>query len=232
MKFSFLIGLCFLFSSTVLAQDMGFAVRSTSFKQVKKEHLISAKTMKDINPGYPSSWIQDEEYISTHIKTIYKGEIHEAIGSNEVLNEAQVNLLSKMDMGSNIDFEVKYKKINSVTGIVEDRLMEFTYTLIPAKEASFVGGAEKMDAYFKKEIINKMPLIKADQLQIAMVIFTINEKGEVINPRISESSKDKEIDLILLRAIQQMPAWKPAENASQIKIKQNFEFSVGNLLGC
>ena len=211
---------------------MGFTVRNTSFKPVKKQSLITAKTMKDINPGYPSSWILQEEYVSTQIKLTSNGKTQEAIGSNENLSDAQINLLSKVDMGSNIDFQVNYKKINSVTGIIEDRLMEFSFTLVPAQEASFIGGAEKLDAYLKKEIIDKLPLQKADQVQIAMVKFTINEKGEVTNPRISESSKDKEIDLLLLRAIHYMPTWKPAENADQVKIKQNFEFSVGNLLGC
>ena len=232
MKLSFLIGLCFLFSATVIAQDMGFTVRNTSFKAIKKQSLITSQTMQDINPGYPASWIQKEEYVSTLIKATCDETVQEALGSNEVLSIAQTNLLSKVDMGSNIDFKVKYKKINSVTGILEDRLMEFSYTLVPAKEASFVGGPEKLDAYLEKEIINKMPMLKANQIQIAIIKFTIDEEGVVTNPRISESSKNKDVDLLLLRAIHLMPAWKPAENASQIKIKQNFEFSVGNLLGC
>jgi TonB family protein len=63
------------------------------------------------------------------------------------------------------------------------------------------------------------------------VEFTVNEDCEIANAQISKTSGDQETDELLLNVINQMPKWKPAENAKGRKVKQEFEFSVGNV-GC
>ena len=67
--------------------------------------------------------------------------------------------------------------------------------------------------------------------QQCVVIFAINEAGEIVNAKISRSSGDSKTDKLLLETIYKMPKWKPAKNSKGIKVKQIFEFSVGNR-GC
>jgi len=50
--------------------------------------------------------------------------------------------------------------------------------------------------------------------------------------QLSKTSGDQKTDKLLLKAINKMPKWKPAENSDGIKVKQEFEFSVGNCGGC
>ena len=67
---------------------------------------------------------------------------------------------------------------------------------------------------------------------MAAVKFTINEKGEIVNPHIFESTKNEKVDKILLETIKKMPKWKPAKHANGLKTKQDFMFTVGNMESC
>ena len=67
----------------------------------------------------------------------------------------------------------------------------------------------------------------------AIVSFTVNEDGKIADAIVSKSSGDAATDKLLLKAINKMPKWKPAETADGTKVKQAFEFSVsGNTKGC
>ena len=63
---------------------------------------------------------------------------------------------------------------------------------------------------------------------MALIHFTVTVEGKVSNASIIESSKDPEIDKLLLKAIRKMPDWKPAVDAEGKNVEQEFEFIVGN----
>jgi len=64
-----------------------------------------------------------------------------------------------------------------------------------------------------------------------LVRFTIDENGEVINTEMHMSSEIDKVDKLMLKTIQKMPKWKPAQTSNGTLVKQDFEFSVG-VPGC
>ena len=131
-------------------------------------------------------------------------------------------------MGSNIIVDVNYKYKNPVTNEINIHTMHAAVTLVPEIEAEYIGGYEQLRKYLKEKCIKKISELIPKQFQQGSVRFTVNEKGEIVNAEISMSSGDKAADKLLLDAINKMPKWKPAENSKGIKVKQQFQFSMGN----
>ncbi len=214
------------------AQEMGYDIRGTWGKPIPQEKLANAETMKDINPGYPSSWINQDDYISAEVTTIHDGKEMVAEGNNDVLNEEQKDLIHNADIGSDIRIEVKYHERDFLKKKLEVKTLNFELTVVPTVQAEYVGGREALMGYLKDNTVDMLPASEEGNIKLAMVKFTIDESGKVTQSIISETSKDKDIDAIVLKAIQQMPDWKPAQDASGQAVQQSFEFVIGNSIGC
>ena len=150
------------------------------------------------------------------------------LSNNEVLTSEQKRILSIADMNSDIAVNIDYKRKNSITGDIEISKMNYVSTLVPNVEAEYVGGKERMNQYLKENLVSKISTIDNLKMIFAAVRFTIDEDGEVINAKISQTSKDEKTDKLLLQAINNMPKWKPAEDSNGKRVKQEFEFSIGN----
>ena len=222
-----------LFSLLVLtgfSQDLSYEISGTNSNTITKEKLIAAKTMRDINPGYPSSsWIT--EYISTQVMATCNGKVMKAVNANDILSEEQKNILKTADLGADIVLDVYYKQINAVTANLEMHQMNFSFAVVPETKAEYPGGYEQVKKYLKEHAISKLTARDNKKLQ-ATVRFTVNEQGEIANAQIAKTSGDKKTDRLLVDAINNMPKWKPAENSKGIKVKQNFVFTVGSGDGC
>jgi len=212
------------------AQDMAYAVRETNSRSITKEKLNDAMTMSDINPGYPSSWISN--YKSAEISVSHKGQMTKAEGTNEKLSAEQRSILNAADVGSVVILDVKYKKQNWVTGIVDVDTMMYSVRVVPEVEAEYVGGYDQMTKYFKEKVFNAMSESADKQPKSTTVVFTVDKKGRTIDAQLEMPSGDKELDGLLLKAIKKMPKWKPAEDGNGMKVKQEFEFIIGNQVGC
>jgi TonB family protein len=211
-------------------KDLNFEVHGNYKRVVKKETLNDAKYLYDFITGYPVNWIAN--YISVEISATSNGKAMKAMSTNDALSTVQKNILATADLGTEIVTNVKYKYKNSATDDMEDREAHISMTVIPETEAEYVGGNEKMKKYLQENVINKISETTAPKLQQGVVIFTVNEKGEIANAKISQSSGDIKTDKLMVKAITKMPRWKPAENSKHIKVKQDFEFSVDNGGGC
>ena len=233
MKKYIIVGLLSLFFMNGFSQDLNFEVRGKYQRPVKKEKLQEARFVSDFVPGYPASWVS--QYVSVEILVTSNGNTQKAVNENDLLSTAQKNLLNKAEPSSDIVIKVFYKHKNAVTGKMGINQMHILLTVVPEKEAEYIGGYAELKKYLKVNSINKMaepsifgrlPTVAANQQ--AKVLFTINEQGEIINAKISQTSGSKRTDQLMLDAIHKMPKWKPAENAKGIKVKQEFEFIVGN----
>ena len=151
-----------------------------------------------------------------------------ADGKTEELNMQQKNLLNSVDLFSHIVINVKYRDENAATAKMDIREMHVSLTVIPESEAEFVGGTEKMKKYLKESAINKIDELTEKYMLNAIITFTVNEDGTIANAKISKSTGDPKTDDMLLAAINKMPKWKPAMNSNGAKVKQEFEFRVGN----
>ena len=212
------------------SQDIPYDVRGTYNRPIVKEKLNKAKTLSDINPGYPSSWISRE--FSVVLMATCNGIVMEAESPNDTLSNEQISILKMADIGTDIVVDIKYNPKNSIIDDLDIRVINFTYSVVPEIEAEYFGGYELLKQYLKENAIDKISEPIAKQIQLATVRFTINEQGQIIDALISKSSEDEKTDKILLQAIREMPKWKPAENSNGIKVKQEFIFTVGNIVGC
>ncbi len=206
--------------------NLGFTVSGMYSRPVKKEKLNASRSLRDFIPGYPVNWITT--YDEVEIWSTCNGKAMKAVSPNDALSAEQKNILATSDMGADIVINVRYKYLNPVNDIVENNEMHVTMTLVPDVEAEYFGGSQKMKDYFNENVVVKISKTLSGKFQGAKVMFTINEEGEVVNVKISKSSGDSNTDQLMLDAINKMPKWKPAENSKGAKLKQLFEFSIGN----
>lgn len=228
-----LISSLILFISVVsgFSQDLNYGVKAAYTRPVHISNVRMANKMIDINPGYPSSWIS--HYISASLSATCNGTIMKAVSADDHLSTEQKNILMTVDMGSDIVVDIKYHTTNTVTGENNEELMHFVVTVVPEIEAQYLGGHQLLTQYLKENAVDKIAESTSKQLRQAVVRFTVDEQGEIANPQIAVSSEDALTDQLLLEAITSMPKWKPAESANGMKVKQEFEFSVGNKVsGC
>ena len=229
MKREIITSLLLLAVYSVYAQDLGFEVKGAYARAVRVEKLDNATNMSELIDGYPVSWIT--EYVSTGISVVTDEEVHQAMSTDANFTPEQVDLLKSADLGDEVVVEVTYKSKNFITKDLDVRNMRYTATVIPEHEAEYPGGRESMRAYLKERAISKIPNESFKELQQAIILFTVDEQGRITNGRFTTTSGDSKTDALLLKALMDMPKWKPAENSEGIKVSQDFEFIVGNS-GC
>ncbi|MBP6334985.1 MAG: hypothetical protein KA444_05880 [Bacteroidia bacterium] len=176
------------------------------------------------------------DIVSVEIKSTSAGIASAAKSSGEVLTPEQKKILLGADLGSNalVDIKFMYKNQNSGKDGDRKKLQEGQYVVavVPDKEAAFPGGLANLSNYLKDIVVNKASdKNSAMKIQGAVVKFSITEKGEVVDAKITQTSTDLKIDKLLLDAVNDMPQWKPAEDLKGTKLKQEFNVSfVGD--GC
>jgi len=172
------------------------------------------------------------DYVSIEITGVCRGKVLAAKGVSDKLSAEQKNILSNVDPGTNIRVRIRfrYKSWANLTPDESNRIREGEYTaaVIPELEAAYPGGFKQLTDYILKNIFNKAPSPEAyRKIQQAVVEFTVNEEGKVINAVLSRKSSDAAIDKLILDAIRNMPQWKPAANAEGEKVKELFRIPLG-----
>jgi len=234
-KIGILISITFLlFSFKSFSQDvfpnniikeLNYEVHGTYKRAVKKSQFKDAKLVRDIISGYPTNWISS--YVSVEITGTCSGKFLKASGLNEKLTAEQKHILNTIDLASEITINVKYMYKDFGRNKLENGDMHVEMTIIPEVEAEFIGGHQQLIKYLKQNSYSKLPTKKADDFRGAVIKFTVNEGGDVINAKTTQKWGDFKTDQLLLDLINNMPAWKPAVNTDGVKVKQDFVFSVG-----
>ncbi len=196
---------------------------------VTKAKLNAANTLIDLNPHYKPSWVK--KYLKVEVKAIQNGTIKTAIHNSNQLHPTQKRLMKIADVGTAISIKISYIPENTLKDNPA-REMEFSFTVEPDKDATYIGGQEQLKNYLKRHIMNKIPNNLFEGYKLAAVKFSIDEKGKIIRPEIASSSENQAVDKILLAAIENMPNWKPASYANGLKVKQDYALMVGNMESC
>lgn len=215
----------------MMRNNLFYEVHGNYEHPVTKAALSEAKLVSDFIADYPVNWVSD--YVSVEIIANCNNKTMKATGANDVLSAEQKNILNTIDTGTGLVVNVKYKSRNAVTDEIAINTMHAALMVIPETEAEYVGGYALLKKYLKENVINKISDATQMQLQHAnaTVLFTINEKGEITDAKLTGKSVDADINKLLLDAISKMPKWKPAQNAKGTNVKQEFVFTVGNS-GC
>jgi len=232
MKNILLIISSILLSISANAQMLNFNVSGMYKKSLPNASIHQAKSLSDINPGYPKSWLSESDYISTEMKIIREGESSIAKGKNENLSAHQIQILGNARIGDEVEITVQYYRENAATKEREIRTMNYVMTVTPDVEAEYVGGFDSLREYIKSNAIDKIRDLNGKEVESAVVRFTVNENGHIVHITMYESSSDERVDAILQNALDAMPHWRPAHTANGKKVQQDFELRVGSLVGC
>ena len=110
-----------------------------------------------------------------------------------------------------VHYHLPYNKTEGVTETFDENGKKIN-NFIMAREAEFKGGESAWQAYLKKSI-DKDFAVRRDKdgtFPSVEVGFTIDEEGQVTNPKITRSSGFKNVDKDALRVISDSPKWSPA----------------------
>lgn len=196
---------------------------------ITKSELLEAKTLLDLNRHYKPDWVK--EYILVEVVAQQNGKIKKVSGENNQLNQAQKVLLKNADAGQAITVNIEYLPENNLKDN-PIKTTDFSFSVDPDQEATFTEGLEQLKNYLEEKAINFIPEGTFKNYDLAAIKFTVNEKGEIVNPHVFWSSKDEAIDGLLLKTVQEMPCWKPATYTNGLKVKQEFALTVGNMENC
>jgi TonB family protein len=213
-------------SLSSFSQDLYYDIHGKYEIPVLKEKLCIANSLADLAKGYPSGWITG--YVSTELISTRLGKSQTAKGENDTLNEEQKNLLKAADIGTDVEINVSYLFKNPVNNEVSVKKMHYKVTVVPEKEAEYLGGRPNLDTYLFGSGIQSLPKSCFENQKQSKVTFTIDESGKAINAKVTQSTGEEKVDKKLLKMINEMPYWRPAENTSGQKVKQDFVFYVGN----
>lgn len=212
-------------------EELRYEVRGIYSRAITKKQLNGALLISDIIADYPINWITT--YVSVEILGTCDGEFMIATSPNATLTKEQKNILSNVDMASDVVIDIKYTYKAPVTNIVENNTIHVLMTVVPETQAEYIGGYEQLINYLKENSIHQFSDRDPKKVKQIAIRFTVNEEGKINDAKISHESGDSKAEKLLLDVIKNMPQWKPAENAQGIKVKQDFEFSVGrNNDGC
>lgn len=209
---------------------MGLNVMMMSGKPIVKEQLRQVHTLKDINPGYPASWIS--EYLEVEISLIAHDDTQKSvIGPSDILNDEQLDLIQSAQVGTDIKVGVKYRQKDAMKDHTT-KSMIFTYTVVPDNEAKYNGGHDAMVAYLQESASAQKSLEALKEVELLVVKFTIDETGKTTDVIVSQSTAAKDVDNTIVNVMETMPEWNPASNADGTKVAQTFELNIGRMIGC
>ncbi len=222
------------FSQDNLNNKLQYEVnRSYPSLSITKKQLNEARSLIDLNERYKPSWVR--EYISVEILTSQKEKTRKAVSKNDTLSQEQKDIMNMADVGADISVNIRYIPENTLKNN-DAKELNFTFTVDPENDATFPGGQQQLKRYLKEKAIDKIPDGSFKNYDLAVVKFTINEEGHIVDAHIFgseyQTSKNEKIDKLLLETICNMPSWKPAEYSNGTKVKQEFVLTVGNMESC
>jgi TonB family protein len=173
------------------------------------------------------------DYISVEIAATGNGKTLTSLGTSDALTSAQKSILNEADMGTDIRIKIKFRFKNESTGKpdytanIEEG--EYTVTVVPEAEAEYPGGFRQFSQYLTDNVFTKISESKntIEKIQQAVLKFTVDEAGQIVDARIFRTSTDTKIDDLLLDAMNKMPKWSPAEDTKGIKVRQEFNIALG-----
>ncbi|MCB0707656.1 MAG: energy transducer TonB [Saprospiraceae bacterium] len=234
-KLTLVLCLSFVWATSGLSQNnltdaLPFEVHQVyPYISITKAQLNEARSLMDLNADYKSSWIK--EYISVEVFANQNGIARKAVSENDILSQEQKTIMQRADVGTRVSVKVKYLPENTLRNN-DIKELTFAFTVLPESQAQYSGGQKELIQYLKENAINKIPAGSFTGYDLAAVKFTVSEEGEIMNAFVFESSKDEEIDKLLLETIRAMPCWNPAEYSNGVKVSQEFVLTVGNMENC
>ena len=159
------------------------------------------------------------------------GERIKLTSKDQTFTAEQKELMLSADRGTEIEIMVNYIPDNTLKFNVSKKF-DFSFIVNPEKDASFIGGQERLMETIKKELIDAASWDNLNQYQLAVVRFVVDKEGRIVEPNIFWSSDDKETDAKMIDFVCNMPEWNPAEYDTGIKVAQEYALTIGDNNSC
>ena len=230
-----LVLFAFAFSPAGTAQDQTDFELSYEVKRVypassiSKEKLKEAATLEDLYRFYRPAWVK--EYKSVELTVLNNGKPQSVFTKNDSLTQQQKELINTADYASDISVKVNYIPDNNLKDNKE-RVFDFTFKVDVEKAAAYTGGTDKLQLYLKENIIDKVPVEQFKQHQLSALLFTIDKEGNIVDPKIFQSTSNETTDALLLDTVRKMPCWQPGTFPDGKKVKQEFVLLIGDKNSC
>ena len=232
MKQILSITITMLICSAVFCQDqLRIDVFPNNYKPVFECELPKADRIRDIQEGYPSDWIREEEYISTRL-TLQGIEVLVAEGKNESFSMSQKEILAKATVGDDIIIDVVYREENAATNEPDKRHLSFELSVVPDSKALFPGGGSALDNYIQEQVISKLPAHGKTDLELVSFVFTVDRYGKTVDIEMKEFCPLMQVQSLIIDAISAMPRWEPAKDKIGESVPQEFQLRLGYMVGC
>lgn len=197
---------------------------------ITRDQMMNAKTLNDLNKFYKSEWVRT--FHSVEVSTYHDGVTRKTLSKDDHLSQTQKENMATADAGSDIHVLVRYIPENTLKDN-DSKEFKFTFMVNPDRDASFAAGQDELRKYLRRHAIDKIPHNSFKEYDLSVIAFTVNKKGEIVDPHLfSEESKDERIDAMLKEVVANMPNWVPAEYSNGTKIEQQLVLTVGNHESC
>jgi len=233
MRLIFYISVLLLVANSMVSQnnlDLPFQVNINHPPlSISQDQLHNAISLSDLNRMFRPNWIR--EYLSVEISTIQNDKIVNVLGENDKLNQEQKDFLKSLNFPARITVSLEYIPENNLKEN-PPRKESFSFSIHPTTSASYIGGNEKLINYLNTTAVSKIDNSIFKEYDLAVVTFTINEEGQVVDASVFQSSEDEHTDNLLYEAVCNMSDWTPAQHDSGKKVRQEFALTVGNHESC
>lgn len=200
---------------------------------IDKADLEQATTLADLNRLYKSNWVRT--FIAVEISASQQGALKKVVGKSDVLNQAQKDLMIGADNGTAIRVRMEYIPENNLKDN-PPKEFDFTFTVQPEKEATFIGGEQALNQYLEAKVMAKIPVGSFTGYDLAAVKFTIDEEGQVTDVQLVDdiyyAFKNEAIHALLLEVVREMPCWQAAAYADGQLAEQELVLTVGHPESC
>jgi len=222
------------FAQDSIPNELQFEVNvAYPYISITEKELTEANSLEQLNHHFKPSWIK--KYISVEIQTTSKGNTLKATNTSNTLSPEQKSILEKSDVDSEIAVNIQYIPENTLKNN-EPKELSFSIRIDPNVQAKYPDGLQQLKKYLFDSAINKIPSDVFHNFDLMAIEFTINEQGKVMDAHVFNSVYQtfghQETEALLLKTIQDMPLWQPAQYANGTKTKQHFVLSVGNMENC
>lgn len=207
--------------------DLVYKIDSRYITTITKEKLHQASTILDILPAKATQSIASYENVKVAVLHDDETETVE-MGAGESLNKAQLDLLKSTNYSNNFYIYADYKTKSPYTGKLIDEYLSYYITVVPEKQAEYIGGQDLLVDYLRASSSVATASIERDQLRPGQFNFTITKDGSISNVKLSSTSGYPVVDDALIELIQNTPGkWTPATNALGEYVEQEFVFFFG-----
>jgi len=232
-SFLCLVGLLFQGSysatSQVLAElesELYIEVTTAQGNKVSDDKLTNAKLITDVFPGYPSSWINEDNYISTELVISNQSTSTTLKGGSDRLSNEQIIALSEANVNDDITIKVVYKE-NGPT----QHHIQLTTTVIPFQEAYYGSDQSYFITFVKENMLSSAQTFSSKDIS-AFVRFVVDKDGTIQRVVFEDTTLSNYQQKELSDMLYNMPKWTPAKDKDGKPSLQSLILRIGNLEGC